>query len=96
MNVLKLTGTQEGEYRNEKRREERYLVLKLNDIQGALSPREKEILIKLEETINLYRKTIKAKPPVNCVVVEDGWPIYEQTWKMIEDWVNEEEAGKGE
>lgn len=73
------------------RREERYLVLKLDDIKRALSPQEKETLIELEETINLYRKTIKAKPPVNCVIVEDNWPIYEQTWKLIEDWVDAEE-----
>lgn len=73
------------------RREERYLVLKLDDIKGALSPQEKEVLIELEETVNLYRRTIKAKPPVNCVVVEDGWPIYEKVWTMIEDWVDAED-----
>lgn len=29
---------------------------------------------------------------IECVVVERHWPMYEQVWELVEDWVGSENA----
>lgn len=53
-------------------REERYIVIKLSDIQ-------EEVYSQIEEIIE--NNCIELR---ECVVVESDWPIYEKVWKMIE------------
>ena len=33
-----------------------------------------------------------SKGEIDCVVVERDWPMYEQVWQLIEDWVNEQQS----
>ncbi len=68
-------------------RENRYLVLKNEDISAALTADELTELIRLEEKVNLYR-SIRTKKPVECVVVEHDWPMHEHVWGLIERWVD--------
>jgi len=68
-------------------RENRYLVLKNEDISAALTADELTEIIRLEEKVNLYR-SIRTKKPVECVVVEHDWPMYERVWGLIERWVD--------
>ena len=67
-------------------REYRYLVLKLKDINAALTTTEIGLLNQLALKIDKYRTTHLEKP-LECVVVESDWPEYEPTWKAIEDRV---------
>jgi hypothetical protein len=70
-------------------RETRYTVLKISDIDGALSTVEKEVLVILEEKIDTFRR-VRGKQPLKCVVVEHDWPEYEPTWAAIEKRVARE------
>ena len=63
-------------------REERYTVLKISDVHGALNANETEQLIYLEEKIDAYRE-LRGKGALVCVVVESDWPEYEPTWESI-------------
>ena len=65
-------------------REDRYIVLKRREIRNALTDLEREILISICDKIHDYRCRIMEKPPLECVVVENDWPEYEPTWKVIE------------
>jgi len=65
-------------------RENRYLVIKIEDITEFLTAAETSELIHLEECI----KARKGKPSNNYVVVGEDWPMYEATWKAIENWVD--------
>jgi hypothetical protein len=65
------------------KKEIRYLVLKMSDIDKYVSNEELEALIKITEKINNGR-IVDGKPPLDCVVVESEWPEYEATWKAIE------------
>ena len=55
------------------KREPRYIVLKLNDIEKYLSTQAK---IRLGEIGNLiaHGRKLDGKPPFNAVVVEQDWP----------------------
>lgn len=70
------------------KRESRYTVLKVSDIQEYLTIEEIVELIQIEKKINHNRK-IAGKEPVEAVVVEHDWPEYEPTWKAIEKRVSE-------
>lgn len=71
-------------------REARYYVIKLSDLDNIhLSVKENEALISLAHKLRKYR-TLKGKPPLECVVVEKDWPEYEPTWRAIEARVNSE------
>jgi len=65
-------------------REDRYLVIKKEDIIELLDASEKETLIYIEECIEARR----GKPVNEYVVVGKDWPMYERVWQMIEDWVD--------
>ena len=70
-------------------REERYVVLKIKDIEHFLSTSQKDDLHDIRGTIDAYRRTTK-KGELKAVVVESDWPEYERVWKMIEARVNME------
>lgn len=69
------------------KREQRYLVLKLTDIYGALTDTEIGTLTTLSSTVANYRKRA-GKNPLHTVVVEREWPEYNTVWKMLEERVN--------
>ena len=71
----------------------RYVVLKQNDIEAALTPKERNRLHQLCKKVADKRKEA-GKPVFKCVVVEEDWPEYEPTWQAIQercekksDWV---------
>lgn len=66
------------------KRENRYTVLKHDDVRNALSTTEIQTLAYLEERINGYRQS-RGKQPIETVVVESDWHQYEPTWRLIED-----------
>lgn len=70
-------------------REERYVVLKIKDIEHFLSTSQKDDLHDIRRTIDAYRRMTK-KGELKAVVVESDWPEYERVWKMIEARVNME------
>lgn len=63
-------------------RENRYTVLKNKDILAYLTDDEREQLDDLCRTINRSR-LISGKEILQCAVVENDWPEYEQVWSMI-------------
>lgn len=65
-------------------REERYAVLKISDVNEALTVEECEQLIELEKKVQTCRELL-GKKALDCVVVESDWPEYEPTWKSIEN-----------
>lgn len=71
------------------RREERYVVLKANDIEAALNDQERSDLIGIMLKVDNWRGANK-KPDLVCVVVESDWPEYEPTWRAIENRMNKE------
>ena len=68
---------------DEFRREERYLVFKLSDVEEHFTPGEKQQLARLVEVQRVGREEA-GKPLLRCVVVESDWPEYELTWRAIE------------
>lgn len=70
-------------------REIRYEVLKVKDIEGALTETERLILASLSTRVANYRKE-RGKEPLECVVVESDWPEYKRTWDAIESRVDTE------
>lgn len=73
-------------------RESRYIVIKQSDLaemKKAGWPYNK-VMNNLENAlwqIDNFRKE-KGKIPQNYVVVGEDWPMYEDTWKAIENWVD--------
>lgn len=65
------------------KREERYIVFKLSEVEEHFTSSEKEQLARLVEIERVGREE-SVKKPLECVVVEKDWPEYEPTWKAIE------------
>lgn len=65
------------------KRELRYIVLKIKDVNKALSPKQENLLQELCGIVDAYRHT-RGKNDLECVVVENDWPEYEPVWKMLE------------
>ena len=65
------------------KREERYIVFKLSDVEEHFTPGERQQLARLAEVQRVGREEA-GKAPLECVVVEADWPEYEPTWKAIE------------
>lgn len=65
------------------KREERYIVLKISDVESAFNVVLKDRLESMQYIVNNYRRDMD-KVPLQCVVVEHDWPEYEKVWKMIE------------
>ncbi|UCR81011.1 hypothetical protein Lindwurm_ID135 [Escherichia phage Lindwurm] len=77
-------------------REERYVVIKLSDIEKAIELGHitqsnfttlEHILSKLQ-----YSRAQRGKEDLKTVVVEHDWPEYEEVWKMLENRVEFEQA----
>jgi len=68
------------------RNHNKYVVLKVDDIMTTLNDEELANLQHIVERIETQRAILKKQSKKYVVVAED-WPMYEQTWKAIEDWV---------
>ena len=68
-------------------RENRYIVLKRDDVMNALTRIEQDSLYMLMKKIENHRD-IRGKEPTEYVVVGHDWPMYDETWAKIEQWVD--------
>lgn len=69
---------------SEFKKEFRYLVFKIKDVDLYLTEQEKYSLLCIADELAVCRADA-GKNPLQCVVVEDDWPEYETVWKMIRD-----------
>jgi len=65
-------------------REDRYLVLRWDDINNALLEGERNILLYISEQIEDYRRSKGKDPYPKFVCVKDTYPEYEMVWAAIE------------
>jgi len=72
-------------------RQNRYLVVKHEDINAYLISTERQQLEELIDLIVQAKKIAESKDPSRYVVVAEDWPMYEDTWRAIERWVDGEE-----
>lgn len=85
--------------------EARYYVIKLNDLhaahsEGFITQEQITALIKIDKTLEDFRQK-NGKQKFGCVVVENDWPIYQETVDRIlgadnckhtsEHWISVEE-----
>ncbi len=70
-------------------RQNRYIVLKREDIEQFLTAEEKRLLCRMLRNIKEARRVRGKIPQQHYVVVGQDWPMYEATWKAIEEWVDE-------
>jgi hypothetical protein len=69
---------------SEFKRERRYVVVKISDINAAgCTQQERDAFNALCDKVALYRNGA-GKGPLECVVVESDWPEYEPTWEAIQ------------
>lgn len=64
-------------------KENRYHVLKITDVNKALSHDDIVRLDEIMRKISTYRHACN-KIPLECVVVESDWSIYEDVWALVE------------
>lgn len=81
-----ITSAQYTGYKME--REERYIVIKKSDLEGAIA---KGRLVSFDaDRLNQILESIRTqryctgKEPLKTIVIESDWPEYERVWKMIE------------
>lgn len=67
---------------SEFKRELRYFVLKVKDVDKFLNDKDKVELNRILDKIS-FGRSINGKEDLECVVVENDWPEYEQVWDMI-------------
>lgn len=60
----------------DKRFQQRYVVLKLEDVKAFLSRDQREALEEIQETIDSYRKAV-GKDPLEGVFINRDWSEYE-------------------
>jgi len=70
-------------------KENKYLVVKRSDLRGALIAATPEMQSKIDSSLEYISKVreISNKPELCCVVVEHDWPMYADTWKSIQQYV---------
>ena len=68
---------------NEFKREDRYIVFKLSDVERYLTDADRTYLAMMKNEIDAGRDCAN-KPPFKGLIVESDWPEYEPTWKAIE------------
>ena len=73
------------------KRENRYIVFKISDIERYLKSGSMAILDGLAEAIRIER-ALHDKEPLVCAVIESDWPEYEWVWGAIEARVSGESA----
>lgn len=71
------------------RREVRYVVFKISDIERYVTGEDKILISEVGRAIAIGRKS-DGKPPFNAVVVEQDWPEFETTWAAIEARMSKE------
>lgn len=71
------------------KKEDRYLVIKRSDIELFMTGAGKNELYRFAAIIESGRVREK-KTPLECVVVESDWPIYNDVWKMVEATANKQ------
>jgi len=76
------------------KREEKYLVLKYDDIDKSLIDVEQFAIETLVERVAGWRKSKGKKPVKKYVVVSEDLPFYEKVWEMIEEYVDGKEIQK--
>lgn len=64
-------------------KEHSYSVIKFSDADAALTEDESEQLADLMAKVEWY-SIEQGKTPLECVVVESDWPIYDATWDAVE------------
>lgn len=69
------------------KREQRYIVFKLTDLQKHIEPSDLFNLQQIGRTVGAGREQ-DGKSPLECLVVESDWPEYEPTWRAIEQRVS--------
>lgn len=65
------------------KREHRYVVLKIRDVQDFLPQPLIDHLESIAREVGAGRRAA-GKQPLECVVIENDWPEYELTWAAIE------------
>ena len=60
----------------DKRFQQRYVVLKLEDVKAFLSRDQREALEVIQETIDTYRKAV-GKEQLEGIFINRDWPEYE-------------------
>ncbi len=68
---------------------DRYLVLKTKDISEILNHEETVALINIRKKIDNARAK-QHRDPLEAVVIEHDWPMYEEVWQLVEDWVQQQ------
>lgn len=76
-------------------REDRYIVIKKVDYDAHLSKDGKAAFLDCLASIAEGRER-EGRSPTDYVVVGGDWPMYEDTWKSIEKWVDGMDAAKNE
>ncbi len=64
------------------KREQRYIVIKKKDADEFLTDTEMTKLLEILDAINMGRRD-DGKNPIQGVVVEHDWPMYEATWTAV-------------
>lgn len=81
-------------------REERYVVIKLSDIEKALELGHiNQSNIKTIDHILTkiwYSRAQRGKEDLKTVVVEHDWPEYEKVWEMLEKRIDSEDVANAE
>ena len=70
------------------KRENKYLVLKRSDISDLLNSEDRNSLFNIARKIMIERARLGKKTNKQYVVVAEDWPMYEDTWKAIEEYVD--------
>ena len=65
------------------KREERYIVFKMSDVERYLTDADRAYLAMMKNEIDAGRDCAN-KPPFKGLIVESDWPEYEPTWRAIE------------
>lgn len=78
------------------KREERYLVLKVTDIEKYCPKGIQNALKAISNNIDCSRIR-DGKEPIEAVVIERGWECSEQAWSLVEAEINRlaETNGRG-
>ena len=66
----------------------KYLVIKEDDIEQALTPMDHLILSTVLNKIERHREARGASPTIEAVVIRKEMDCYEAAWKLVEDEVN--------
>ncbi len=66
---------------SEFKKEDRYIVIKRKELAVLDSHDQKQLNTILNKMADA--RAFKGKPPLECVVVESDWPIYDMVWDAV-------------